>query len=230
MRCPSVFLKEEPDRPDSSDYRHLYVIPEIVEVPVYVKTRGNYRTPSGRAKGCVVHYTAGRSLDGRKNAINTLTYLASKGLGCLVMDNQGVIYRAKNHDLQLVGYHAGKSSWMGHSSISYHCMGMEICCAGKVDKFGMSWFGEMYSKKDLRVIPWFTGNQSPGTYHRYTTTKQEESLKNFLLWQLDVNPEFDTDWIVGHDEIAPERKSDPGGSLSMTMPELRTFLNNKISR
>lgn len=222
--------KEEPDRPDSSDLRHRYRIPNLIEVPVYVKTHGNYRTKSGRARGAVIHYTAGRSLDGAENAIATLTYLASRGLGCLVMDIAGDIYRAKNHDLQEVAYHAGKSSWMGKTSLSYYCFGMEICCAGKLDAGGKSWYGEQYGADKTRLVERQNENQKPGLYHRYTSLRQEHYLTNFLLWQLDVNPDFEIPWIVGHDEIAPGRKSDPGGSLSMTMPQVREYLKKEISR
>jgi len=222
--------KEEPYRMDSSRLRHLYKIPEIVEVPVYIKTQGKYRTSGGRARGCVVHYTAGRSLEGAKNAISTLTYLASRGLGCLVMDSNGIIYRAKNHDLHKVGFHAGKSSWLDQTSISYHCIGMELCCAGKLDQSGTSWFNESYNKSLINEIKVPKDNQKVGKYHKYTTTAQEFALTNFLLWQLDVNPDFQIQWIVGHDEISPDRKSDPGGSLSITMPELREYLKAQIAR
>ena len=222
--------KEEPDRPDSSSLRHAYQIPQIVEVPVYVKTHGNYRTKSGRAKGLTVHYTAGRSLDGARNAINTLTYLASRGLGCLVMDNAGILYRAKNHDLQEVAYHAGKSSWLGKTSISYYCIGMEICCAGLLDESGKSWFGESYNPNFIREYRAPRDNVKMGKYHKYTNPAQESSLINFCLWQLDVNPEFEVDWVAGHDEISPGRKSDPGGSMSNTMPEVRAYLKKRISR
>jgi len=44
---------------------------------------------------------------------------------------------------------------------------------------------------------------------------------------MDVNPEFRADWVAGHDEVSPGRKSDPGGSLSMTMPQFRYMLKKK---
>ena len=47
------------------------------------------------------------------------------------------------------------------------------------------------------------------------------TLMNMIRYMKAVCPDFDVEWVVGHDEIAPSRKSDPGASLSMTMPELR---------
>ncbi len=54
-------------------------------------------------------------------------------------------------------------------------------------------------------------------------------MVNFCLWQLKVNPEFKVDWIMGHDEVAIPlgRKSDPGGCLSVTMPEFREIIKER---
>lgn len=186
-----------------------YTMPTIVRVPgVKFKTHGKYRTKTGNAKGLVVHYTvSGRTA---KNARGVLAYLAKNGLGCMVMDEDGIIYIPENFNLQTdVAYHAGKSSWKGLSGMSYYCMGMEMCCWGKGSKVG-----------PFRVIKKQTDNRKVGTYQAYTAA-QEKSLENFVLWQLDVNPEFDINFVAGHDEIAPLRKSDPGGSLSVGMPAFR---------
>ena len=74
-------------------------MPKIVEVNADVKTQGFYKTRHKNARGLVVHYTAGRMEGGEVNAIATLKDLAQRGLGCLVMDKDGVIYKAKNNAL-----------------------------------------------------------------------------------------------------------------------------------
>lgn len=186
-----------------------YTMPTIKRViGVKYKTVGKYKTKTKNAKGLVVHYTvSGRS---EKNARGVVAYLAKKGLGCMVMDEDGIIYVPENFNLQTdVAYHAGKSSWKGLSGMSFYCMGMEICCWGKGSKVG-----------PFRKIAKKTDNRQAGTYQTMTA-KQEEALTNFIKWQMDVNPEFSIDFLVGHDEIAPLRKSDPGGSLSVSMPSLR---------
>lgn len=206
--------EEEPDRPNKSV---TYEKPDIVTVKgVRFKTQGLYRTSSGKAKGLVVHYTVSGSSE--SSARGVLKYLASKGLGCLVMDRDGTIYKAENVTLgRDVAWHAGTSSWKGVSGISRHCMGMEICNWGKLDSTTRK---RVFSK--IRRVK-SSQNIKGGDYESYTTA-QEAALTNFILWQMDVNPEFNLDWVVGHDEIAPTRKSDPGGSLSMSMPKYRTYL------
>ncbi len=193
----------------------------IIKTETEVKTRGKYRTPSGMPKGLVVHYTAGRY-----NPLNTMRGLGEKGLACLVMDERGNIYQAKNQAIDDVGFHAGFSEWEGVSAVSYYCLGMEICCAGKLDENRVSWFGVQYDQSETRTTRG-RSNIKAGTYHKYTQA-QEDALIKFCLWQKKTNKEFSFDWVVGHDEIAPKRKSDPGGSLSMTMPEFRELLKSKV--
>jgi len=205
-----------------------YSQPEIVETSIEVKTRGRYITPSKGPRGLVIHYTAGH-YGGSQEAKGTLINLADQGLGCLVMDTDGKIYRAKNQGMNDTAWHCGKSSWLGTSGLSRYLLGMEVCCAGKLSNEGRSWYGEYIPLKNRRIIASKTDNQKPGTYHAFTTL-QEHSLINFCLWQLDVNQEFEIDWIVGHDEIAPMRKSDPGGSLSMSMPDFRDIVANLSNR
>jgi len=221
----------EPERGDDKLPKlNLYDIPTIVDLPIDVRTQGKYKTRTGWARGCVVHYTAGRSLRGRVDAENTLRHLASSGLGCLVMDINGIIYKARNQSLSDVAWHAGTSAWLGLTGISQYCIGMEICNAGQLDNFGKSWFGEQYTEAQIRRIDAPKDNHKRGLWHKMTEA-QEKSLVDFLLWQADVNPEFKLDWIIGHDECATPlgRKSDPGASLSVTMPELRSLIAQKIS-
>lgn len=203
-----------------------YDMPLIKSVDVDIQTQGQYKTKSGKALGLVVHYTAGRMEQGDANAIATLKDMAARGLGCLVMSSTGTIFKARNQDLDEVGWHAGKSEWKKKTGVSQYCMGMEICCPGLTDSKGTAWFGGKYSdirtvtKKDYGV---------DGTFVKYTP-EQEKALIDFCMWQIDTNPEFNIDWVVGHHEIAPGRKSDPGGSLSLSMPAFRWMLKQKAAK
>lgn len=202
-----------------------YKVPKIIAIEdIEVKLRGPYTTPSGKPRGLVIHYTAGRSRHS-SSAKSTLRYLASKKLGCMVMGVGGGIVKASNQAMDEVAYHAGKSNWQELDGISRYCMGMEICCAGLLSTDLRTWWGEKLQSKYCRNIPEARENMKLGFYHQFTNL-QEAALINFCLWQLDTNPEFDIDWVVGHDEIAPTRKSDPGGSLSVSMPEFRQMLRN----
>jgi N-acetyl-anhydromuramyl-L-alanine amidase AmpD len=213
---PTVVVAGKPTTTPIIDKPGLHITEPIVQVikGVHYKTHGHFATKSGKARGLVVHYTvSGRSQASAKGVVQ---YLASQGLGCPVMDENGIIYVPENFNwLTDVVYHAGVSSWKGVSGISAYNIGMEMCNWGTD--------AEKHGAKDLRKVSSKHDNQKIGTYQMYTAA-QEKSLINVCLWLKKQCPEFDFDWVVGHDEIAPTRKEDPGGSLSMSMPALRQLL------
>lgn len=210
---------EEPDRPNDpmpDDFLKGIEEPTFVVVKgVQFKERGAYKTPSGKFSGLVVHYT----VSGRKasSARSVVAYLASKGYGCMTMDEDGKIYIPEGFDIfRDWNYHAGVSKWGSASGVSNLFAGMEICCWGKDSKEGP--FRE--SNGEANIIA--------GRYQQYTEA-QEKALINFVLWARTKNPEFKLENVVGHDELrtaAGKRgdKQDPGASLSMTMPALRAKL------
>lgn len=216
----SALLEGEPERPTHTDDD---VPVQIVTVKgVKAKNIGRYKTPTGQARGCVVHFTAGRFGQGKENAINTLKDMVSRGLSCLVMDINGIIYAPENYSLSYYNYHAGTSSWRGVTSVSAHLEGMEICNAGRLDGSGKAWFGQQIPQDQIRNVK-AEANRVAGNYHAYTEA-QEKALIAFLKKRLKEVPGYSVDWIAGHDEVSPGRKNDPGGSLSVTMPELRAKL------
>jgi len=183
--------------------------------------RGHYNTSSGKFKGLTVHSTiGGRTSNSAKGVVE---YLKGKGYGCMVMDENGIIYIPKNFDvLKNWGYHSGVSKWKGIKNVSDHFAGMEICCWGKDSKVG-----------PFRNVKTSDGYIVSGKYQEYTEA-QEKSLINFILWAKSKNSEFDLDYVVGHDELRKEAgklgdKQDPGGSLSMTMSAFRELIKQKAS-
>jgi len=186
------------------------------------KTRGSYA--HGYPVGAIVHFTAGR----RSGLKAGLEEQVRNGFTYFVIDKDGNI--GQNFSLDSWGYHAGKSTYPGlGDGVSDKLVGIEIQAAGKVEKSGTSyktWFGETVPASDVRVITKQTDNQEAGAYHIYTKP-QEEALIKLLTWLHENNPEvFQYKHVLGHDEVSPKRKNDPGGALSMTMPVLRKKLGS----
>lgn len=194
-----------------------------------MKSRGKYA--EGYPKGAIVHFTAGR--DGAEKTING-------GIGngytfwCIQRD--GRLFCA--HDVDQWGYHAGESRWdkvkrplLG--SVSDDLIGIEINAAGKVEKTAsgrfVTWFKTFLTIDEVRFTPG-KDNQQRGFYEKYTP-EQEHTLIETLMWLKDQNPQvFDFDYVLGHDEVAPKRKNDPGAALSMTMPEFRNYLKLEYAK
>lgn len=205
--------------------------PDAIIPEFRMKTRGKYK--DNYPVGAVVHFTAGRSKDGLKNAIRTTLHGKENGYCYLSISSDGKV--VQSFALDEWGYHAGQSTWPGlGEGVSNKLVGIEVCCAGRLVKDGEefeSWFGEKYSSKEVRYSAKID-NIKAGFYHKYTA-EQEKSLEKLLLWLKNNNPKvFNLDYILGHDEVAAPRgrKNDPGGSLSLTMPNFRRYLKSEYAR
>jgi len=180
-------------------------------------TRGTYK--NHYPQGAVVHFTAGHWGAGAMEGGVT------SGYAYLLIDENGKVYQANSLDRW--GYHAGASSWPGlGSGVSEHLVGIEISAAGNVVKVGdkyQTWFKTLLPEEQIRKVA-NKDNVKEGYYQKYTDA-QEKELIDLLLWLKRNNPDvFSFDLVVGHDEVAPTRKTDPGGALSCTMPEFRMKL------
>lgn len=187
-------------------------------------SRGSYA--DGYPKGVVVHYTAGR----RSGLASALNYQVNQGYLYFVIDEHGNI--GQNFSLDSWGYHAGKSGYPGLSGkVSNDLVGIEVQCAGKLTKHGdnyLTWFDTKVPESEVRAIPAKKDNQEQGYYQKYTEA-QEKALTKLILWLYNNNPDvFNLEFVVGHDEVGLGRKSDPGGALSMTMPEYRNYLRSQV--
>jgi hypothetical protein len=102
----------------------------------------------------------------------------------------------------------------------------------RVDKAGRATSknqnGELYHRDEVRIMPAAQGNIHKGAYVPFTPA-QMDSLVDALLWLKRQYPQsFGLNRVFGHDEVAPTRKLDPGGSLGwngpMTMAAFRAEL------
>jgi len=221
-----TMTKKEPDRIDVmsiEDNKKLYYPLANFDCEEMI-TKGTY--PKGYPEGAVVHFTAGRSKNGDKDAKNTISYGKRMGYCYFCIAADGSVFQP--FPLNKWGHHAGKSSHpvLG-DNLSYKLVGIEICNAGTLKQIDESkyesWFKEEYTKDEVRFCEGMD-NIKKGFYHRYTW-EQEKALTELIIWLKQNNPEvFKIKNVLGHDEIAPKRKSDPGASLSMTMPAYRNFL------
>lgn len=185
-------------------------------------TRGEY--PEGYPEGCVIHYNAGND-----NSKNFLHFMREKGLLAILIDKKGHVWQ--DAPLNKWGYHAGSSAWGDMFNLNNRFIGIEVMSAGKLEKKGpglYSWWGKNVPLEDVL----FSENQAnidEGFYEKFNDIQMKE-LVDLILW-LEHNGKgvFKLENVVGHDEVSPGRKSDPGGALNangkaLTMPKFRTML------
>lgn len=217
-------VKSEPVRESAAAPAQKLLWYPIAHIPDFsLPVKGKYADKY--PKGAVVHFTAGRSKGGLKTAVNTARHGKESGYTFFTISEDGIVVQA--FPLDSWGYHAGESGWPGlGTGVSSKLVGIEVCCAGRLTKVGdkfKSWFGELYDASEVRYSP-KKDNIQEGFYHKYTD-KQVKALTELLLWLKSNNPSvFNFDYVVGHDEVAPKRKNDPGAALPLTMPEFRQLL------
>lgn len=224
--------KEEPPRPDVDAPAQKLLWCPFATVLEAMKGSGTYR--KGYPEGAIVHWTSGWSRDGekgtsaKKRAEEAIKWGAKQGYAYFAIGEDGSIIQSL--PLNRWGHHAGSSSWPSlGSSVSQYLVGIEVCNAGKLKKISdgvyESWFGARFNESEVRYSK-KVGNIAEGYYHKYSEA-QEKALVQLLKWLKSNNPSvFNFDLVLGHDEVAPARKTDPGASLSMTMPEFRAKLKS----
>lgn len=176
----------------------------------------SFTYPKGYPHGAIVHFTAGRDKT-EQEALDSYNWGCDEGYTFFVIGPTGKLYQG--FPLNKGGAHAGQSYWPGLGSrVSSKLVGIEVACAGKLDSRGKSWFGVTYPQDEIR-----------NGFKKYTP-EQEETLIKLLVWLKKNCPDvFDVQYILGHDEVSPGRKNDPGSSLSMTMNELRALIKTKVN-
>lgn len=231
----NLLAAKEIERPNASEYgAKLLWCPWGTKYRKQMVTRGSF--DKGYPVGAIVHFTAGRPGNG------CIEYGLEQGYCFNQIDIDGTL--VQTHPLNKWGYHAGKSSYKGLSQdgVSRFLVGIEIVSAGKLTTdskpvednlthqiMAKSWFD---TKPRLYRARYTKGkdNQEQGWYEAYTEA-QEQTLVDYLIWLKRNNPEvFKLNFVLGHDEVAPKRKNDPGAALSMSMPEFRGFLVLEYSK
>lgn len=245
---------EDIDKPDDlgieeekypSNERKL-IYPKAIYYGEEMRTRGRYK--NDYPQGAIIHFTAGRSRkksEGGTRAKDTHKEMGKKSIDSAIKknaycyainDRNGNIHQA--FKLNRWGAHAGKSSWPGiRGGVSDELLGIENQCAGRVKKeraglykayFTTPSKGDKYFlENEVRHYDADIENIQKGIYH-ILSKEQEKGLVEYLLWLKRNNPGiFDFDKVLSHDEVAPDRKNDVGGSLSMTMNKFRAHLKKE---
>lgn len=205
------------DRPSNSETKLEGFYPEAIFIDDLPKLKTPYKFGTW-PRVYVIHFTAGWNT---RTGRDFMKSFLKRGLCTDFLDEKGQIFQQR--DGNRGGYHAGKSSFQGKSSVSRFAPGIEIACGGKLEERGgklYTWFKKEVSKENARYVTREEGYVHEGWYEKYTK-EQEESLAKFLAWQMRQGVKY----IVGHDDVAPNRKNDPGGSLSLP---LEKFVKEKV--
>jgi len=157
----------------------------------------------------IIHYTAGIS---GESAANWLADPASKVSAHVVIDRSGKIYQII--PFSKVAWHAGQSAYGGRTGFNTFSIGIELDNAGYLERSGedyVSAYGQHYPAADV-IEAQHVQETSPRFWHTYTA-QQLRACRDLCFALIEAYPEINQ--ILGHDEIAPGRKQDPGPAFPM---------------
>lgn len=154
----------------------------------------------------VVHYTAGSSFG---SSVAWLKNPSSKASAHFVIGRAGELVQLV--PLDRVAWHAGVSSWLGKPNCNLYSIGIELDNPGPLAKRQDGSYVTVAGSKPVKPEDAVVADHVNGgpykAWHKYTDT-QLAKLRDLLGELLEAFPTVKH--VVGHDEIAPGRKWDPG--------------------
>lgn len=168
----------------------------------------------------ILHYTAGRSAE---SSVKTLCDEKVKASAHCVIGRDGAVIQLI--PFNTIAWHAGRSSYKGRTGFNNFSIGIEMDNAGKLTKCMsgyQAWFGKVYPESE--VIEAVHPNESTVSYwHSYSNAQIE---RVYELCEL-LCENYGITSILGHDEIAPRRKIDPGPAFPIEKFRERIFIHDR---
>lgn len=151
----------------------------------------------------VIHFTAGRTANG---SVQWLTNPRARASAHVVIAEDGGLTQLV--PFNVIAWHAGRSTWKGRDGLNRYAIGIELANPGNLKRTGSkwrTWFGTEVDSDEVLVA-------------RHKNEEVEQGWKVFPTQQLDAALElgillvstYGLGEVVGHDDIAPGRKIDPG--------------------
>ncbi len=163
----------------------------------------------GRPDTIIIHYTASATA---RQAIDTFTNPRVKASAHVVIDRDGSITQMV--PFNRIAWHAGKSIFNKRKGLNRYSIGIELVNAGWLRKSGdeyISDFGRVYPEEEVV----YAVHRNPGVpftfWHKYTPA-QLDAAEALCALLIDTYP---IQWLLGHEEIAPDRKQDPGPAFPL---------------
>ncbi len=159
-------------------------------------------------KYLIMHFTSGRSA---QSSVDWFLDPEAKASAHVVIGRDGKITQCV--PFNRVAWHAGKSKWEGLEGMNQYSLGIELDNAGKLEKKGGHW------------TAWF-GGQVPDDQVMVATHKNEKDEAGWVIYTPEqlaaaaelaalLVQEYGLKDVLGHEDISPGRKNDPGPAFPM---------------
>ena len=159
----------------------------------------------------VMHFTAGVSAG---SAIHWMSNPEAKAAAHIVIGRDGAITQMV--PFEQVAWHAGKSSWQGLDNLNRHSIGIELDNPGRLVPSGEAWVSDpknpkhKYSSSEVLVAT-HKHETAPSGWYKYPEVQLRAAQELAAL----LARTYALQDILGHEDIAPGRKADPGPAFPM---------------
>jgi len=170
--------------------------------------KNNRKFGAGYPDSVIIHYTAG------SNAENSANYLCKdsvKASAHLVIGRDARIFQLVPFDT--IAWHAGESAYNGRSGYNNFSIGIELDNAGLLTKTKegyQTWFGNEISANE--VIKARHRNEATERNWQTYTQVQLQACREVCILLIE---KYAIKEMLGHEEIAPLRKQDPGPAFPL---------------
>lgn len=156
----------------------------------------------------VMHFTAGSSAE---SSVQHFLRKEAQASAHLVIGRDGAITQMVPFNRK--AWHAGRSRWHQRTGLNGYSIGIELDNAGRLSGGPgrwRSWFGRIYADEDVLVAT-HRLDSDPAGWHRYTEAQLDAAVR---VGQALVAA-YGLKEVLGHDDIAPDRKRDAGPAFPM---------------
>lgn len=164
----------------------------------------------------VLHYTASGGKDGSGDA-SYLSRASSRASAHVVVGRDGSVDQIVPFNKK--AWHAGVSEYKGRANVNDFSIGIEI------DNWGWLTNGKSHSGEVVPEQFRFSGTRSGHSQWETYRDVQLQAVEEVIKAICDTYPITD---IVGHEDIAPGRKQDPGPALDKFKAQMKEkYMNEK---
>ena len=188
----------------------MKITDHILEGVNFRQTPNVWQLPIAGPKFLILHYSMSGNVAG---TVAHLTNPASKVSAHIVIGRDGEVVQLAGFDKRC--WHCGPSSWGGLTQLNYYAVGIEFVNWGPVemDKDGKFWTKWMQEVPADEVEQATHKNESSPRYWQKYTPEQLKKGAEIARAILATYPTIEA--VLGHDDIAPTRKIDPGPLFPM---------------
>jgi len=171
----------------------------------------------------IMHYTVSSAVE---PTVKWLSNPRARASAHLVIGRDGSVTQMVPFDK--VAWHAGRSGWQGLVGMNNYSIGIELVNLGPVKRAGEEWasaFGQKVPTNE--VLEAKHKNETMMTAWQLYTPEQ---LMTSLEIATTIVQHYEMTDILGHDDIAPGRKRDPGPAFPMEGFRSRIFGREDVTQ